>query len=488
MNAIIDWLLGSTAAPGGRVPWQIDLLAPMIAIDLIVAASFLGALLAIVWFLRRRPDLFRDHQLFAWLLAAFVVSVAFSLIVDIISIFRPLYGVQVVIKIAAALLFAATVLVGWPLLPALARTPSSRQVRDANDRLRQEVASHEATLRELEFARFDLEERVVERTNELDLVTARFRTALRGSKVHVFSQDKALRYTAVSDPMFGLEVDDIIGRVDEDIVPAENRAEIIALKHSVLESGQAKDAEISVGNGAMMRWYDFHIEPLQGASGNVIGLTCAAVDITERKEGEAHLRLLMRELTHRSKNLLAVVQAMARQTARHAGSIDTFLDQFSARLQAVATSHDLLIQESWYGVSLSELVRSQLGHYLNRGGSQVSIDGQAVILKPEVAQNLGLALHELATNAAKYGALSVPSGKVSINWQRLAQPKGEGVQIVWAESGGPSVSPPERRGFGSLVIERNLSRSLEAQVDLAFAPDGVKCRIVIPESQLSAAR
>jgi two-component sensor histidine kinase len=179
---------------------------------------------------------------------------------------------------------------------------------------------------------------------------------------------------------------------------------------------------------------------------------------------------------------------MARQTARHAGSIESFLDQFSARLQAVATSHDLLIQESWYGVSLAELVRSQLGHYLNRSGSQVSIDGQAVILKPEVAQNLGLALHELATNAAKYGALSVPTGKVSINWQRLAQPKGEGVQIVWAESGGPSVSPPERRGFGSLVIERNLARSLEAQVDLAFAPDGVTCRIVIPESQLSAAR
>jgi hypothetical protein len=154
--------------------------------------------------------------------------------------------------------------VGWPLLPALARTPSSRQVRHANERLRQEVAAHEATLRELEVARCDLEERVAERTHELGLVTARFRTALRGSKVHVFSQDKDLRYTTVSDPMFGLEVDDIVGRVDEDILPAENRAEIIGLKRGVLESGQAKDAEISIGNGAMMRWFDFHIEPLHG--------------------------------------------------------------------------------------------------------------------------------------------------------------------------------------------------------------------------------
>ena len=487
MNAIIDWLKG-TITRADQLPGRGHVLAPQIAADFIIAASFLAALWAFVWFLRRRPDLVREHQLFAWLLAAFIAAAALSSVVDVVTIFQALPGVPVVTKIAAALLFAAVVVVGWPLLPALARTPSSRQVRHANERLRQEVAAHEATLRELEVARCDLEERVADRTHELGLVTARFRTALRGSKVHVFSQDKDLRYTTVSDPMFGLEVDDIVGRVDEDILPAENRAEIIRLKRGVLQSGQAKDAEISIGNGAMMRWFDFHIEPLHGAGGSVVGLTCAAVDITERKEGEAHLRLLMRELTHRSKNLLAVVQAMARQTARHAGSIDSFLDQFSARLQAVATSHDLLIQESWYGVSLAELVRSQLGHYLNRSGSQVSIDGQAVILKPEVAQNLGLALHELATNAAKYGALSVPTGKVSINWQRLVQPKGEGVQIVWAESGGPSVSPPERRGFGSLVIERNLARSLEAQVDLAFAPDGVTCRIVIPESQLSAAR
>src|SRR4030095_13524813 len=98
----------------------------------------------------------------------------------------------------------------------------------------------------------------------------------------------------------------------------------------------------------------------------MIGVSGAAVDVTARKEGEAYLRLLMRELTHRSKNLLAVIQAMARQTARHSGTIERFLEQFGARLQALATSHDLLVQESWYGASLNELVRRQLGHYLER--------------------------------------------------------------------------------------------------------------------------
>src|SRR5205807_9557958 len=146
-------------------------------------------------------------------------------------------------------------------------------------------------------------------------------------------------------------------------------AAVVALKRTVLDMGEPADSEVSIGNGTTVRWYDYHIEPLRDAANAIVGLTCAAVDVTERKEGEAHLRLLMRELTHRSKNLLAVIQAMARQTARRAGSIESFLEQFSARLQALARSHDLLVQEGWHGAALEELVRTQLGHYLDRGSS-----------------------------------------------------------------------------------------------------------------------
>jgi PAS domain S-box-containing protein len=488
MSALSNLLLGGTNIPAkGACEWRPELIVLQVASDLVIAASFLGVLLGMVWFLRRRPDLILPNRLLAALLAVFVIAVAASRILEVIAFWHPIQGLQVLANIATALVFVATLLAAWPLLPALARAPSQRQLRDANQRLRQEVGAHEATLRELEIARRDLEGRVAERTLELGLVTARFRTALRGSKIHVFSQDRDLRYTAVSDPMYGLDVDRIVGRTDEEILPAESRSKIMSLKRHALESGEPKDAEISLANGGGSRWFDFHIEPLRGPSG-VIGLTCAAVDITDRKEGEAHLRLLMRELTHRSKNLLAVIQAMARQTARHAGSTEAFLDQFSARLQALATSHDLLIQESWYGVSLSELVRSQLGHYLDRSESQVSIEGVGVILKPEVAQNLGLAFHELATNALKYGALSVPAGRVSIRWRRIEQTTGEAVEIHWSESGGPNVVPPQRRGFGTLVIERNLARSLEAEVEMAFPLEGAQCRIVIPVSQLSIPR
>ena len=146
------------------------------------------------------------------------------------------------------------------------------------------------------------------------------------------------------------------------------------------------------------------------------------------------------------------------------------------------------MQESWHGASLSELVHSQLGHHLDRDGAQVSLEGPALLLKPEAAQSLGLALHELATNATKYGALSVPAGRVEIGWRLLPPAEGEGVEIVWSESGGPKVAAPKRRGFGSLVIERNLARSLEADIGLDFAPEGLRCRMLIPATNLATGR
>ena len=244
----------------------------------------------------------------------------------------------------------------------------------------------------------------------------RYETALRGSQVTVYTQDRDLRYTSISNPMLGRAIEDILGRTDEEILPPDGGTTIIALKREALASGQQKRAEVALKDGSGLHWHDLHIEPLRNEAGDIVGLTCAAVDVTERKEGEAHLRLLMRELTHRSKNLLAVIQAMARQTARHAGSIEGFLNQFSARLQALAASHDLLVRESWHGASLRELIKSQLGAYIDSGEGQVAIDGAPVALKPEAAQNLGLALHELAVNAANFGALSVPGGRVSITW------------------------------------------------------------------------
>jgi PAS domain S-box-containing protein len=319
---------------------------------------------------------------------------------------------------------------------------------------------------------------------ELRNALHRYEIALRGSNVTVFTQDRDLRYTSISNAFLGRRVDQIVGLTDHEVAPESDRARIVEMKNRALTTGEPVDAELRLRGLSASRWYDFHIEPLRDAEGKVVGLTCAAVDITDRKAGEEHLRLLMRELTHRSKNLLAVIQALARQTSRHAGSLESFLDEFSARLQALSRSHDLLVQEEWHSASLRDLVRSQLGHYIDRDDSQISIDGPNVHLKPEAAQSLGLALHELAVNAAKYGALSVPKGRVDVVWEQSGNGTGNGVVIRWLERGGPEVEHPKKHGFGTLAIQRNLSRSLEADVDLSFAQDGVSCTITIPEQHM----
>ena len=349
----------------------------------------------------------------------------------------------------------------------------------------------DAKLAKLTKERQQLEDRVNAQARELGLLRARFaryETALRASQVTVYTQNRDLRYTSISNSMLGRPVEDILGRTDDEILPAENAASIVALKREALATGQPKRLETAFPDGPGARWHDLHIEPLRDEAGAVVGLTCASIDITESKEGEAHLRLLLRELTHRSKNLLAVIQAMARQTARHAGSIDAFLNQFGSRLQALAASHDLLVRESWYGASLGELVHSQIAAYIDRDAAQVAFEGPDIGLKPEAAQNLGLALHELVINAARFGALSVPEGRVLIRWARRDDSGANAVEFDWREQFGPKVNPPRNRGFGSLVIERNLARALDAEVKLDFDSAGVHCHIVIPASQIVTAR
>jgi two-component sensor histidine kinase len=190
----------------------------------------------------------------------------------------------------------------------------------------------------------------------------------------------------------------------------------------------------------------------------------------ERDDREAHVRLIMRELSHRSKNLLAIVLAIARQTARHTTSFEDFEARFNSRLQALADAHDLLVEQQWTGASLGDLVNAQLSAF---GMEKVTCRGDAIILRTEAVQNVALALHELATNASKYGSLSVPNGRVVIEWGLEPAASGERVlRLTWRETGGPSVTPPARKGFGCFVLERVTVNALgEGWLD--FKPDGL---------------
>ena len=199
------------------------------------------------------------------------------------------------------------------------------------------------------------------------------------------------------------------------------------------------------------------------------------VDITDRKRAEENVKLLMREISHRSKNLLAVVQAIAGQTARSAGSLPEFGETFSQRLQGLAASHDLLVKGEWIGATLADLVRGQLGAFAGMG-SRLSIDGPETLLSVAAIQSVGMALHELGTNALKHGAWSNENGTVAVSWSFTEQD----VSLVWVESGGPPITEPARRGFGSVVLGTMVAQTVDGQVAVTYGPAGLQWTLKIP--------
>jgi two-component sensor histidine kinase len=197
-------------------------------------------------------------------------------------------------------------------------------------------------------------------------------------------------------------------------------------------------------------------------------------DITERKEREEKEHLLMREINHRAKNMLSVVASIAHQTA--ARNPDDFVEAFSERIQALSANQDLLVRNEWTGVGIADLVRAQLAHFADLIGSRITAQGPALRLTPASVQAIGLALHELATNAGKYGALSTDKGRVEISWGTA-----DGILTMsWTERDGPPVSAPQRRGFGSVVMEAMAERSVGGEVHLDYAPSGVTWRLICP--------
>ncbi len=328
-----------------------------------------------------------------------------------------------------------------------------------------------------------LDDRVKRRTRALSEVNQRFEAALQAARVTVYTQDRNLRFTWISKSELGLAADEIVGQAEATLLPNDVGEPILRIKQRVLDTGEIGHGEVRLPHAGADRWYEMTVIPLRGEDGEVMGLIGGSVEITERKEQEARIRLLMRELTHRSKNLLAVIQAIMRQTAANSTSTEDFQQRFSERLFSLAGSHDLLVEDNWHGASLRDLIRSQLGHYTDLVGSQIDLSGEPLYIQPDAAQHIGMALHELATNAAKYGALSTPQGRVRIAWTAAPANDPEGVcTLAWEESNGPPVVPPQRRGFGRVVIERTVARALRGEVHVSYPPEGVHWQLDFPRS------
>ncbi|HYF54359.1 MAG TPA: PAS domain S-box protein [Salinarimonas sp.] len=216
--------------------------------------------------------------------------------------------------------------------------------------------------------------------------------------------------------------------------------------------------------------------PIRDGEGRVIGAVSVGLDISERKRSEEQRTLLIHELNHRVKNTLATVQAIAGQSLRAAASPEAARETFTARLVALAAAHDVLTRESWEGADLLDVVTAALEPHRAEGQGRFDLSGPPVRLTPAMALSIAMALHELATNAAKYGALSGEAGRVAVAWQV----EDDVLTLAWRESGGPLVERPSRRGFGTRLIERGLASELKGEVQLRYEPTGVVCLMTAP--------
>jgi PAS domain S-box-containing protein len=286
--------------------------------------------------------------------------------------------------------------------------------------------------------------------------------------------DRDLRYVRINAAlaeMNGVPAADHIGRVVWDVMPAMRDASELHLRH-VLQTGDLVRHEVSgeSPNGIIRHW-DKTFYPLRRPDGSILAVGAMVEEITQRKRAEELQSLLMREINHRTKNMLSVVLSIARQTA--ASDTAEFIKHFSARIQALSANQDLLIKSDWRGVDVEDLVRAQLAHFVDLIGTRISVDGPQVRLAAAAAQSIGIALHELATNAGKYGALSGECGRVEIDW-RL---NGDEFTIGWTERDGPYVDAPKRHGFGSTVISTVAKASVDGNVELDYAPTGLIWRL-----------
>jgi PAS domain S-box-containing protein len=219
--------------------------------------------------------------------------------------------------------------------------------------------------------------------------------------------------------------------------------------------------------------------PLHDAEGRLIGAVNMLVDISERKSAEERQKALVDELNHRVKNTLATVQALAAQTIRGDGLALDVRERFNARLLALSRAHDQLTRDRWQSTDVKSVIAAVVAPY---GDGRVQLEGTSLRVSPKVALTLAMVLHELATNAAKYGALSAPSGRLKLSWTVANGASPSILHMDWQETGGPAVAQPQRRGFGSRLVERAIAQELKGAAKLEFAPSGVRCRIEIPLS------
>lgn len=269
------------------------------------------------------------------------------------------------------------------------------------------------------------------------------------------------------------------------VLPQQQADRLIAARKNVIATGNPAGLEFSIVDEVDgMRWFDVWIDADRNANGEFQGIITTIIETTEQKHREQTLKALLREVSHRSKNLLAIIQSIASQTGRYSGSIDGFLVRFRGRLQSLAASQDLITSSNWRGAAFRELVLGQIGRYSVDAARTVRLSGADPYLNPNAALHVGLAIHELAVNSVSYGALSRPDGFVEVSTDIDRTPEGqEEMTLLWSEAIAPGSDKALRqKRFGSVALERVVPTSLNGSAELEIGKDRLQYRLVMPKA------
>lgn len=332
---------------------------------------------------------------------------------------------------------------------------------------------------EFETERAELAEQLVTRdaqlAEQIEELNALYASAPIG--LAFFSRD--YRYLRINEELArinGRSVADHIGRSAREIIPASAEA-LERVVDQVFSRGVAlRDLEFTAASPLapdVPRHWLTGFYPVRNERGEVEAVGVWVLEISERKKAEEREALLAREVDHRAKNLLAIVQSVVQLT--QARDADELKAGIIGRIQALARAHSLLAEARWDGAQLGELVRDELAPYLGAGDGRIELDGPELLLRPAAAQSLAMVLHELATNAVKYGSLSMPAGRLSVRWFR----SGDDIALDWIERGGPLTSEPKTSGFGSRIIRASIERQLHGSLEQDWRPEGLQCMIRI---------
>ena len=305
--------------------------------------------------------------------------------------------------------------------------------------------------------------------------------ALGNTGITVIYQDPDLRVAWAHNVPGIWQVTEITGLRDEDYLGAADLNKVLALKRQLLEDGKPCRLEMRQKVESGNRWYDVWLDADRGPNGQVLGVVTTLVETTGHKQREQALRTLLREVSHRSKNLLAVIQSIATQTGRYSGSMEVFLNRFRGRLQSLASSQDLVTSSNWRGARLSELVDSQAARYCDDPTYSIRLRGVDPQLSPNAALHIGLALHELIVNSMSHGALSRPNGYVDLDASlEEADDPPAPMKLSWLENSSKAQGAVTQKQFGSVALERVVPASLDGEAELSIGGGRVEYRLLMP--------